>query len=114
MHRGDKPASLRIGGLELPVLGGDQLAAQLFNGGAEINEDMVGQGALRVPERQGVEGVREHVQRPCFPVLRRIIGSKLGCPLQGFDEARIDVLVETLQRLITPAMRSRKAAFVVA
>jgi hypothetical protein len=64
VHLGDKPASRRIGGLDLLVLGGGQLAAQRFNGGAELNEDMVRQGGLFVTERQGVEGMREHVQRP--------------------------------------------------
>jgi hypothetical protein len=74
VHLGDPSASRRIGGLELLVLGGGQVPPQVFNGGAELNEDVVGQGALLVPQRQGVEGVREHVQCPCVPVLRQIIG----------------------------------------
>jgi hypothetical protein len=93
MHPGDKPASRRIGGLDLLMPGGGQLAPQRFNGRAEFNEDVVGQGALRGPERQGLEGVPEHVQRPRLPVLRKIIGSKLGRPLQGLDEAHIEALV---------------------
>ena len=44
MHLGDQPASRRIGGLELLVLGGSQVAPQLFNGGAELNEDVVARG----------------------------------------------------------------------
>jgi hypothetical protein len=93
MHPGDEPASRRVGGLELPVLGDGQLAPQVFNGGAELNEDVVGQGALLVPERQGVEGVREHVQRTRLPILRERIRPKLGRPLKSLDEARIDALV---------------------
>jgi hypothetical protein len=54
---------------------------------------MVGQRGLFVMERQGVEGAREHVQRPRLPILREIIRPQLRCPLQGLDEARIEALV---------------------
>jgi hypothetical protein len=75
------------------VLGGGQVAPQVFNGGAELNEDVVGQGALVVPERQGVEGVRERVQRPRLPLLRQVISPQLGRPPQGLNEARVEALV---------------------
>ncbi len=75
------------------MLGGGQVAPQVFNGGAELNEDVVGQGALLIPEREGVEGVREHVQRPRLPVLCEVIRPQLGRPLQGLDEARVEALV---------------------
>ena len=54
---------------------------------------MVGQGDLLVTQRQSVEGLREHVQRPRLPIFRKVIRPELGRPLEGVDEARVDALV---------------------